>query len=178
PAVPTDDSSAQTLGAAPARSSPIPRFQAEDIATNRHTEAHTLARRLRGDLDWIVMKCLEKDRARRYETASGLAADVERHRSGEPVLAAPPSATYRLMKFARRHKVGVIAGTSVLAALLLGMIGTGIGLMRAETQRELAEKREKQTQQVSAFQAAMLREIDVEAMGRAIKERFREQVRA
>ena len=60
---------------------------------------------LRGDLDWIVMKCLEKDRARRYETANGLAADLKRHLNSEPVNARPPSAVYRLQKTLRRNKV-------------------------------------------------------------------------
>ena len=62
---------------------------------------------MRGDLDWIVMKCLEKDRNRRYETANGLASDVQLYLADEPVLATPPSALYRLRKFGRRHKTGL-----------------------------------------------------------------------
>jgi serine/threonine protein kinase/tetratricopeptide (TPR) repeat protein len=154
-----------------------PRHDSAQAARQRATDQRSLCSQLRGELDWIVMKCLEKDRTRRYETASGLAADVQHFLSGEPVVAAPPSARYRVMKAVRRHRVGVIAVLSVMAALLLGTIGTGIGFMRERQQRELAEKREKETRQVSDFQAAMLREIDVEAMGRGIKDRLREQVR-
>ncbi|MBX3318133.1 MAG: protein kinase [Phycisphaeraceae bacterium] len=86
---------------------------------------------LRGELDWIVMKSLDKDRARRYETPSALAADVERHLKGEAVVAAPPSAGYRLRKFVRRNKGPVIAGSAVAAALLVGIAGTTWGWNRA-----------------------------------------------
>src|SRR6185436_16898308 len=65
--------------------------------------------KIENDLDWIVMKCLEKDRARRYETANGLAHDIERHLKNEPVLAGPPGAAYLVGKFVRRHKAGVVA---------------------------------------------------------------------
>jgi len=91
------------------------------IAQKRHTEPRTLARELRGDLDWIVMKCLEKDRTRRYATANGLSLEIERYLHHEPVLAGPPSAMYRLRKFVRRNRVGVLA-TSFMALVL----GAGI----------------------------------------------------
>ena len=77
-------------------------------ATQRRTEAPKLMHLLRGDLDWIVMKCLEKDRTRRYDTANDLAADVQRYLDGEPVLARPPSNLYRFQKFVRRHR-GMVA---------------------------------------------------------------------
>ncbi|MCH7720950.1 MAG: serine/threonine protein kinase, partial [Planctomycetes bacterium] len=95
-----------------------------DIARFRHTDPTTLSRSLRGDLDWIVMKCLEKDRQRRYETANGLAADIQRHLSNEPVSASPPSTAYRLRKYVRRHKVSVTAATVVAAALVVGIVAT------------------------------------------------------
>ena len=82
------------------------------------------------------MKCLEKDRTRRYETANGLAADLKRHLSNEPVVARPPSARYRFEKFARRNRGKVIAGTVVAAALVLGMVGTTWGLVEATRQGE------------------------------------------
>jgi len=94
---------------------------------------------LKGDLDWIVMKCLEKDRTRRYETANGLAADITRHLTNEPVVARPPSTGYRLQKAFRRNKLAFAAGTAITAALVLGVIGTTIGLVRAERQRQAAE---------------------------------------
>src|SRR5207247_4138136 len=74
-------------------------------ADRRHTDAPKLISAVRGDLDWIVMKCLEKDRARRYETANGLARDIERHINHEPVVACPPSNLYRFQKLVRSHLV-------------------------------------------------------------------------
>ncbi|NOT00926.1 MAG: protein kinase [Phycisphaerales bacterium] len=97
---------------------------AATIAHHRRTDAATLLRTLRGELDWIVMKALDKDRARRYETPNQLADDVRRHLSGEPIIAAPPNAVYRLRKFVRKHKTGVVAASAVAAALLLGIAGT------------------------------------------------------
>ena len=94
---------------------------------------------LRGDLDWIVMKCLEKDRTRRYDTASGLAADILRHLSHEPVTAGPPGAAYRLRKFMRRHRTAAIAVGVVATALVLGMAGTTAGMMWALGERDAAE---------------------------------------
>src|SRR3954468_1391351 len=74
------------------------------LAANRGTEPAKLTKLVRGELDWIVMKALEKDRSRRYESANGFAADVQRYLADEPVQACPPSARYRLRKFARRHR--------------------------------------------------------------------------
>src|SRR5262249_48406223 len=76
------------------------------LAANRGTEPAKLTKLVRGELDWIVMKALEKDRSRRYEAANSLAMDLQRYLADEPVLACPPSAGYRLRKFARRHKAG------------------------------------------------------------------------
>ncbi len=95
---------------------------------------------IRGDLDWIVMKCLEKDRTRRYDTASGLAADIQRHLSDEPVTAGPPTAVYRAKKFVRRHRGRVIAGVVVLAVLVTGIIGTTVGLVWALREKEAADR--------------------------------------
>lgn len=90
------------------------------IAAQRKTEPAVLAKVLRGDLDWIVMKCLEKDRTRRYDTASGLARDVERFLNDEPVDARPPSARYRFGKFARKHKGALGAAAGFAGLVLLG----------------------------------------------------------
>jgi hypothetical protein len=79
------------------------------IAANRSTEPAKLTKLVRGELDWIVMKALEKDRNRRYETANGFAMDVLRYLADEPVQACPPSVGYRLRKFARRNKGGLAA---------------------------------------------------------------------
>jgi len=108
------------------------------IAARRHTEPRKLGSTIRGELDWIVMKALEKDRHRRYETASGLAMDVRRYRAGEAVVAAPPGAAYRARKFVRRHRAVAITATIVAAALVLGVIGTSVGLWEANRQRRAA----------------------------------------
>ena len=102
------------------------------ISAQRHMEPAKLAKLVRGELDWIVMKALEKDRNRRYETANGFAADVQRYLDDEPVQACPPSAAYRLRKFVRRNKGPVLAAALVLLALLGGIVGTTWGLVRAD----------------------------------------------
>jgi tetratricopeptide (TPR) repeat protein len=106
------------------------------IAASRQTEPRKLTLLLRNDLDWIVMKALEKDRSRRYETANGFAMDIQRYLADEPVLAGPPSASYRLRKFAKRNKVHVVAVSLVLATLLVGIAGTTFGLIRARIARD------------------------------------------
>jgi WD40 repeat protein/serine/threonine protein kinase len=91
------------------------------LARRRACDAPKLIHLVKGDLDWIVMKCLEKDRTRRYETANGLAADLKRHLTNEPVVARPPSTAYRLQKAFRRNKLAFTAGTIVAAVLVLGI---------------------------------------------------------
>jgi serine/threonine protein kinase/Flp pilus assembly protein TadD len=114
------------------------------IAAQRQTEPKKLAALVRGELDWIVMKALEKDRGRRYETANGFAQDVQRYLAGEPVLAAPPSATYRLRKLVRRNRGPVLAAALVLLALVAGIVGTTFGMFRADEARgREAEQRAK-----------------------------------
>jgi eukaryotic-like serine/threonine-protein kinase len=90
------------------------------VAAQRHTEPAKLTKLVRGELDWIVMKALEKDRNRRYETANGFAMDVQRYLADEPVQACPPSAMYRFRKFARRNKAALVTAAVVVAALLAG----------------------------------------------------------
>jgi len=91
-------------------------------AMHRQTDPPKLIHLIRGDLDWIVMKCLEKDRTRRYETANGLGRDIERHLGNEPVLARPPSTVYRAQKFVRRNKVIATAAAIVTGALVMGVL--------------------------------------------------------
>ncbi len=109
------------------------------IAAQRHTEPAKLSKLIRGDLDWIVMKALEKDRTRRYETANGLARDIQRYLSDEPVEACPPSATYRLRKFASKNKAALTTAAVIAVLLVMGIVGTTAGMIRAERQREIAE---------------------------------------
>jgi serine/threonine protein kinase len=115
-------------------------------ATSRQTEPARLTALLRGDLDWIVMKCLEKERGRRYETASSLGRDIERYLASEPVAARPPSAAYRLRKFIRRNKVPVLAASLVLAVLLAAVVGTSLGLVQARVAeaKAVTERNEKE----------------------------------
>jgi non-specific serine/threonine protein kinase/serine/threonine-protein kinase len=98
-----------------------------------------LGKQLHGDLDWIVMKCLEKDRTRRYETASELAAEIGRHLEHQPVLAGPPSASYRMRKFVMRNRGAVVAGAVGLSLLLVGVIATTWGLLWALEEQARAD---------------------------------------
>jgi len=112
------------------------------IAANRSTEPVKLARLLRNELDWIVLKALEKDRARRYDSASDFAQDVERFLADEPVRARPPSRWYRLTKFVRRNRVQVVAAALVLLALVAGIVGVSLALVEAN-RAWLAESEER-----------------------------------
>src|SRR5262249_46608766 len=113
------------------------------VAANRQMEPIKLGRFVRGDLDWIVMKALAKERDRRYESATAFAQDIERFLNHEPVSAEPPTVGYKLRKFVKRNKVQVVAGSLVLAALVLGITGTSIGLWRAEIARSKEEEHRK-----------------------------------
>jgi serine/threonine protein kinase/Tfp pilus assembly protein PilF len=94
---------------------------ATTVAERRRTDARRLRQTVRGELDWIVMKCLEKDRNRRYETPNSLARDIERYLHDEPVQACPPSTAYRLRKYARRNKTMLAAGGAIAATLVVGL---------------------------------------------------------
>jgi eukaryotic-like serine/threonine-protein kinase len=140
------------------RLSTLPDNELSTTARSRGLEAPKLISQLRGDLDWIVMKCLEKDRARRYETANGLAADIQRHLSEEPVLACPPSPLYRLHKLLRRNKLAYAAASAVMAALLLGLTLSAIlffkekaALARAVAERQRADEQAAIAKAVNEF---------------------------
>ena len=120
------------------------------LAALRHIEPKKLMALLRGELDWVVMKCLEKKRERRYETANALSRDVQRYLAGEVVEARPPSAGYRLSKFLRRNRGPVLAGGLVALALLGGIVGTTYGLIRAESRRVEAEQAQAEAQQATS----------------------------
>jgi non-specific serine/threonine protein kinase/serine/threonine-protein kinase len=113
------------------------------IAANRRTEPARLSTLVRGELDWIVMKALEKDRNRRYETANGFAMDIQRYLSDEAVLACPPSSAYRFRKFARKNKALLATTALVSAALVLGLIGTTWQAYRATRAEQLAVANEE-----------------------------------
>jgi serine/threonine protein kinase/Flp pilus assembly protein TadD len=114
---------------------------APSIAAQRQTEPARLARLVRGELDWIVMKALEKDRNRRYETATGFARDIEHYLNDEPVIACPPSAAYRLRKFVQRNRGGVVVSALLLAFLLL--LGSGVGWTVRDRAARLARSEEQ-----------------------------------
>jgi non-specific serine/threonine protein kinase/serine/threonine-protein kinase len=143
-----------------------------ESANQRQVELPTLRRQLRGDLDWITMKALDKDRTRRYGSPSELAADVERHLNDEPVQASPPSTTYRAKKFVRRHKVGVAAGLVVMFALLAGIVGTTFGLVRANRAEAQAKQEAAAAEKVSGFLVGLFEVSDpTEARGNSITAR-------
>jgi hypothetical protein len=121
------------------------------LAASRGTEPVKLTKLVRGELDWIVMKALEKDRNGRYETANGFAMDLQRYLCDEPVAAGPPSAVYRLRKFVRRHKGPVLAASLVVIALVGGVIGTTWGMVAAKQATKDAETRDAETQAVLDF---------------------------
>ncbi len=108
------------------------------ISAMRRTEPGRLAKVVRGDLDWIVMKALDKDRARRYESASGFADDLRRHLDGDAVEACPPSASYRLWKFARRHRAALATASILAAILLLAVFVSAWQAIRAREAERLA----------------------------------------
>jgi WD40 repeat protein len=108
------------------------------VSMQRKTEPAKLSALVRGDLDWIVMKVLEKDRSRRYETASGMARDVERYLADEAVEACPPSASYRLRKFARKHRAALATASAIAAVLVLGTIVSAWQAVRARQAERIA----------------------------------------
>ncbi|MHC5066800.1 MAG: protein kinase domain-containing protein, partial [Planctomycetota bacterium] len=130
----------------------------DSVASLRKTEIGTLMRRLRGDLDWIVMRSLEKDRGRRYETAVALAEDIGRHLDDVPVLASPPSAGYRMRKFCRRYRVQVAAGVLVFLSLLVGIIAFAFENKRARDNAELARTNETAAKENAAAAEASAEE--------------------
>ncbi len=117
------------------------------IAANRGLEPRKLSGLVRGELDWVVLKALEKDRSRRYESASAFAADVQRYLSDEPVLACPPSVGYRLRKFVRRNKGPVLAVSVITLLLVAGIVGTTAGLLRALDAAAVEAQARRQTRQ-------------------------------
>ena len=131
-----------------------------ELAHSRDSEPALLTRGLRGDLDWITMRALEKDRERRYASASALADDVRRHLDDEPVKAGPPSRRYRLRKFVRRHRTGVAAGAIALAAILLGIGGTTTGMIRAVNAERRARLEAETARQVSGFLVGLFEVAD------------------
>jgi WD40 repeat protein len=138
------------------------------VSAQRQMEPAKLTKLVRGELDWIVMTALEKDRARRYETANGFAQDIQRYLADEPVLACPPSLRYRLQKFLRRNKSLVLTVTAIFVLLCGGIIGTTLGLLQAQRSEEYAQH--------EAWQAGQERDEANKARLAAVEAREAEKV--
>ena len=138
------------------------------IAAFRHTEPEKLGRQLRGDLDWIVLKSLEKDRNRRYETANGLAMDIQRYLASEPIMARPPTSLYRFQKLVRRNKLAFAASGAVLAALVVGL---GLSTWLFIQERDARER-------AVAAEAAQIRMREQAETARANEATLRQQAEA
>ena len=130
------------------------------IAANRHCEPKKLSSIVHGELDWIVMKALEKDRTRRYETANGLASDIHRYLNDETVLACPPSAGYRFKKFTRHNKVALATTAAILLCLIAGITGTTWQAFRAMAQRDRAAALEREARTETARANAVLELVE------------------
>jgi serine/threonine protein kinase/Flp pilus assembly protein TadD len=136
------------------------------IAAKRKLEPKKLTRLVQGELDWIVMKCLEKERQRRYETANGLALDLQRYLADEPVAAGPPSAWYRLRKFVRRNKGRVMAAVTMWLLLVGGIIGTSLGIVQARhaaaeerLAKDVAQRRLQQVEKANELLASVFHNL-------------------
>ncbi|MEM7305277.1 MAG: serine/threonine-protein kinase [Planctomycetota bacterium] len=132
------------------------------IAARRRSDVPALSRVVRGDLDWIVMKCLEKDRRRRFDSASELASDVRRHLEGQPVLAGPPSAVYRARKFLSRNRAAAASIAVIGTVLVGGIIGTSLGMIEAGRQRDDAIESTERANVVTEFLVETLALADPE----------------
>jgi serine/threonine protein kinase/tetratricopeptide (TPR) repeat protein len=135
---------------------------ASTVSERRGVDGRRLMQMVRGELDWIAMKALEKDRNRRYESASAFAADVQRYLDYLPVLASPASTTYRLRKALRRHRGAALAGALIVLALLGGIIGTSWGLVRAD--RAWHAERQRAESERQAKEDAQARETEKQAV--------------
>jgi len=142
------------------------------IAEHRKADPSSLRKELKGDLDWITMRAMAKDRTQRYASASELEADIERYIRHEPVVAGPPSTIYRIRKYIKRHKVGVAAAALVILAILIGITGTSIGLFKAVRAEKKARVEAETAQQVSDFLVELFHISDPsEARGNTITAR-------
>jgi non-specific serine/threonine protein kinase/serine/threonine-protein kinase len=124
---------------------------AVDAAKTRATDAGGLRRQLRGELDWIVMKALDKDRARRYESAGALARDTQRYLNHEPVIAGPPTNAYRVRKFVRRHRVGTAFALVLLSLVLAFALVSAVQLQRIAAERDRAAAEAAKSSSINAF---------------------------
>jgi eukaryotic-like serine/threonine-protein kinase len=145
---------------------------ASEYAAVRQAEPRQLASLLKGDLDWITMKALEKDRARRYDSPTALAADIRRYLTDEPVLATPPSVAYRTSKFVKRHRVGVLAAATVFLMLIALAVSMTVQAYRIARERDRANREATASKSVSDFLIGLFNVSDPsEARGNSITAR-------
>jgi len=139
-------------------------------SSRRLLQVKELIRLLRGDLDWIVMKALEKDRTRRYDTANGLAQDIARHLNNEPILARPPTQVYRFQKMVRRNKLAFAAASAVLVALILGLgVSTWMFFHEKQArQRAVAAEKEAKTEASKSKQVAQFLKDMLDGVGPSV----------
>jgi len=143
-----------------------------DSAQKRQEEPQALRRHLRGELDWITIKALEKERSRRYGSPSELAADIERYLNNEPVLAGPPSASYRAGKFVRRHRFGVAVAAAALLLLVAFAVTMAVQARRIAQERDRANREAAASQRVADFMVRMFKVSDPsEARGNSVTAR-------
>ena len=134
--------------------------KSDTIAQRRRTDVRHLKQELRGDLDWIVMKAMHAERSQRYETANALAADLRRHLANEPVTARPPSTRYRVEKFVRRHRVGVITASVASVLVVASSITATWGLVQARRAEQRAEREAAAAREVADFMVDLFRQSD------------------
>lgn len=134
--------------------------KSESIAQRRRTDPRHLKQELRGDLDWITMKAMHPDRTLRYETANALGLDIRRHLANEPVTARPPSTKYRLEKFVRRHRVGVITAAVASVLVVASSITATVGFLRATRAEKAAAQEAEAAKQVADFMVDLFRQSD------------------
>jgi WD40 repeat protein/serine/threonine protein kinase len=141
------------------------------LATNRGTEPAKLKKLVRGELDWIVMKALEKDRNRRYDTAYGLAQDIARYLADEPVQACPPSVGYRLRKFVRRNRRAVVTAAAAGVAVVLAVAGLAVSTFLIAREQRATEKAKEDLRRDTYFHRVALahRELSADRLGRAVR---------
>jgi non-specific serine/threonine protein kinase/serine/threonine-protein kinase len=139
-----------------------------EAAKRRRTDPANLRRELSGDMDWITMKALEKDRTRRYASPAEMTADIARHLRHEPVLASPPGAAYRTRKFVRRHRLGVTAGVAVAIALILGLLLATDGLFRARRAEQVARQEAIRANKVAVLLMGMFDDMNRGIPGHAV----------
>jgi serine/threonine protein kinase/Tfp pilus assembly protein PilF len=144
----------------------------EGIAAHRATSATRLIGAVQGDLDWITMRALEKEQDLRYQTSNALILEIGRYLNDEPVLAGPPSTNYRVRKFVKRNRIKVGAAAMVLAALVLGITGTTVGLVKSKAAEALARTEAETSRQISDFMVSLFQVSDpTEALGNTITAR-------